>query len=295
MRLNNIIILLSLLATLLLGGCINDDRDGCIINTTKLNLKYFADGDKDVLFDYVDRVTIFAYNSSSGELVATHELLLNDNSKASFEFENLPEGSYSFIAWGNLSHNSQVNGSAGLSGAIVGLNTNTETSKGVSSDPLYFARKDVEVLDISTNTIDLILNSAHIKFDISVKGLSEIPNLLISQQVKGFDMGMNIIGGGFTDLHPVLDKGDLPNYFSGQFNVLRPEASFLESKLTLITSDKDKHEIKLKDFIAKYYPNLLISKTQEIKIEVLFEFSDLGVIATVPNWDMDEDTGSEIE
>lgn len=293
MILKNITMLISLFVSLSLTGCISEDLEGCIINTTKVNFKYLANGDQDVILKYVDHLTVFIYDKSTGDLFETREITLDDKSKTKMELKHLPGGTYSFVVWGNLSSYSEVGGIGNIGQGVI---NQVSGGKGLkSSDRLYFSRGDVHIKEISNNSVDLLLKSAHVKFDVTVKGLAEMPSLHISHQVQGFDMNMNIIEGDLVGFNPVLEKSDKPNLFRGQFNVLRPQAGFLESKLTMTTSTLERHEVSLKDFIAMHYPQISMSKTQEIKIEVLFEFSNLGINVTVPNWDVDDNTGSVID
>lgn len=297
MRLKNLIILLSLFMTFSFSGCISEDTDDCIVNTTRLNFSYLADGDQDVLPQYVNNLTVFIYDSSTGQLIDTKELGLGGKSKAYLELRNLDPGLYSFVVWGNLSGFSELANIDQLSKAAINLKPIKGALQSlVSSDQLYFARKDIEIQKVSNTTIDVLLNSAHVKFDVVVKGLAQMPDLHLSHQIQGFDMNMNEIEGGeVIGLDPVFEKGEKPNLFRGQFSVLRPKVDFLQSKLSITSATAGTHEVILKDFIATHYPHVSVSSTQEIKIDVLFEFSDLGINVSVPDWDIEGDTGSVID
>lgn len=282
--------------TMLLTSCVKEDFDGCVINTTRLNFKYFADGDENVICDYIEGVSLLVYDAATGELIKEKAITGSSKFEDYFiELKDLQPGKYSFIAWGNISNQTLLSEASNLSTAYIGAYNSDSQSPGLrSSDRLYYSRKDVEVKAISKDSYDLDFKSAFIGFEVSVKGLSKLPKLHVDKLVQRLDMNMLPIGGANEEFRPHITSIE-PNLFVSNFNILKPSTEVLTSTLSLITDQGITHGINIQEFIRVNYPSISILNNQEIKIKVLFDFSDLDVQVTVPDWDIDDNSGSVIE
>lgn len=287
---------LSFLMTILFTSCVKEDFDDCVINTTRLNFKYFADGEQNVISDYVEEITLLVFDGSTGELI--EEKTLSGSARVEdyfIEFKNLQPGEYSFIAWGNMSNQTLLSGSSNLSTAYVSAYSKDAQDPTLrSADRLYYTRKDIEIKSIAKDTYDLNFRSAFIGFEVSVKGLSKVPKLHIDKLVQRLDMNMQVLGGTSDEFMPHVNS-EQPNLFVSDFNILKPSTEFLTSTLSLITEQGINHSVNIQDFIRVNYPSISILDSQEIKIRILFDFSDIDVKVTVPDWDIDDNTGSVID
>ena len=287
---------LSFLMVILLASCVKEDFDDCVINTTRLNFKYFADGDQNVISDYVEGVTLLVFDGTTGELIEERKLQGISNAEDYFiEFKNLQPGEYSFIAWGNISNQTMLSEGSNISSTYVSTYSSDPQNPTLrSSDRLYYTRKDVEIKSISKSSYDLNFRSAFIGFEVSVKGLGKVPKLHIDKLIQRLDMNMQPIGGSSEEFIPHLTSRE-PNLFVSDFNILKPTTELLTSTLSLITEHGVSHSVDIQEFIRVNYPSLSILNNQEIKIRILFDFSDVDVKVTVPDWDIDDNTGSVID
>ena len=93
-------------ACLLLGGCIKDDLSHC--DNVSIYFQYKADGEEDVLHQYMDRVDLYVFDETNhimGVGHYTHSQLASFSAMPSFR---LPEGRYKVVAVGNAGDNTQV-------------------------------------------------------------------------------------------------------------------------------------------------------------------------------------------
>ena len=92
-------ILCSLAVVVLAAGCIKEDLDDCW--NVSLYFQYLADGDKDVLSQYVEKVDLYVYNEAD-ELVAkesyNQDELINFQATPHFRLE---PGRYRVVVVGN--------------------------------------------------------------------------------------------------------------------------------------------------------------------------------------------------
>lgn len=287
---------LSFLMTMLFTSCVKEDFDDCVINTTRLNFKYFADGDENVISDYIEGITLLVFDGTTGELIEEKKLQGASNLEDYFiEFKNLQPGEYSFIAWGNIANQTLLSEGSNISSAYVSTyNSDPQNPTLRSSDRLCYTRKDVEINSISKASYDLDFRSAFIGFEVSVKGLNKVPKLHIDKLVQRLDMNMQPIGGTSEEFMPHVTSGE-PNFFVSDFNILKPSSELLTSTLSLITDQGITHGVNIQEFIRVNYPSISILNNQEIKIRILFDFSDVDVKVTVPDWDIDDNSGSVIE
>ena len=105
-RLKNIVWIM-LLVPVLVTGCIKDDMDDC--HNVTIYFQYLADGDKDVLYQYMDKVDLYVFDESGHILgVGTY----NQDQLSSFSavpsFKLTPGKRYKVVAVGNAYDHTKV-------------------------------------------------------------------------------------------------------------------------------------------------------------------------------------------
>lgn len=90
------LVFLSVICLLLPTGCIKDDLSDC--DNVYIYFQYLADGDKDVLYQYMDQVDLYVFDASNrimGVRHYDHEQLASFSATPSFR---LPAGHYKIVA-----------------------------------------------------------------------------------------------------------------------------------------------------------------------------------------------------
>lgn len=286
--------ILLVLGLLLFTSCINDDTTSCEESTVHLDFKYFADGDVDVISSYIHKISLFIYNEDTGVLVDRKELKITNKSDASVWLSHLPVGNYTLVAWGNINEFTKIQNSKEYSKGSVQVEENvSDPSRLTNSDKLYYSQSKIRVESDKPVTQDLIMTSAHIKFDVFVKGISATPILTLNNFVSGYTMDMKKLYDPSKVFSPILNS-DKDGY-KARFSILRPNGRFTNETLSLITRDGVVYDVNLNTYLNQYYQDIAHLVKQEIKINILFEFSDLGVNVSVPDWDIEDDNGSMID
>ena len=171
MKLLKKLILLSLVPVLT-TGCIKEDMDDC--ENVAICFRYKADGDKDVLRQYMDKIDLYVFDANNrlvDQRTYNQDALNPAQGAPSFK---LPQGTYRVVAVGNAYGKTQVKdiNSTDLSQIYI-QHPNWGTASAVDGhDHNYMGSKQITVPGSNKflrDTLDLF--SSHINVDIEIHGL----------------------------------------------------------------------------------------------------------------------------
>jgi hypothetical protein len=191
-----------LLVPFLAGSCVLENLDACFRGQPVVDFFYDMNGDGSNDFENkVKGMVVYVFDQTTGLLADIVEVSPADLSKGYFN-PNLPDGKYTFIAWGSSGPNlgdggfstGQDGGPGGHLPATIGttliddfrlyLNTTSPAGGGMPSptlakfDDLYYAvARDVQIKNgrpIVPAKLDFTKNSTVL--DVNITGLENIPN-----------------------------------------------------------------------------------------------------------------------
>ena len=169
-------ILMTLVATVLTTGCIKDDLDNC--DNVTIYFQYLADGNKDVLYQYMSKVDLYVFDSD-GHILGVGSY--NQDELTKFEavpsFKLRPGQRYKVVAVGNAyDHTEVVNYATETDFANIYLQDPAWSDPNVSvtnHDYNYLGEKEFVMPDhegvMYRDTVTLY--SSHVKVDVEIHGL----------------------------------------------------------------------------------------------------------------------------
>jgi len=296
------IVWIMLLVPVLVTGCIKDDLDDC--NNVTIYFQYLADGDKDVLYKYMDKVDLYVFDEGGHILgVGTY----NQDQLSSFSavpsFKLKPGKRYKVVAVGNAYDHTQV----------VNLTSAT------SFDDIYIQDPNWGIPDPVTNHDDNYLGvqefvmpegnfvmyrdtvtmySAHVDVDIEITGLpapqtrSDLPiNVRIenSNAQTSFNNEINLDEKGtcYPELIYDSERGcyrtdDLALFRMDNSGMLHPD--YCEHELVLSTADGEELiRGSIYNFIKRNEDYIDVTK-QEAYLPIEINFNPIEVTIKLPSW-----------
>ncbi|MDO5036457.1 MAG: FimB/Mfa2 family fimbrial subunit [Porphyromonas sp.] len=274
------------------SSLIFEDYSDCPISSGRLLFEYEADGEANVLPQYIHNAVLFIYDLE-GTLVYEAELSDKElNSPQGLTLPTLPPGSYRVIVWGNADHSSFENRDQLSSATLTAANSAAE------NDPLYFAS---EVIKGEGEPIQHMVHfsSAHIKIEIVCRYFSALYG-------EGFTPVIEISS---TACHYLFDQSGIPlptdevrdyqipvNYsasddsHTARFAALRftSDDTSIMVRMRHPETDEVLAEVDLKEYIKNLTPPL--EERQEATISIELVCSALGVTITPPVWEGGEIT-----
>lgn len=308
-RLNYIVWML-LLVPVLVTGCIKDNLDDC--HNVTIYFQYLADGDKDVLYQYMDKVDLYVFDEGGHILgVGTY----NQDQLSSFSavpsFKLTPGRRYKVVAVGNAYDHTKV----------VNLTSST------SFDNIYIQDVNWGIDPVTTNHDDnylgqqefvmpegnltmyrdtVTLYSAHVDVDIEITGLpapqtrGEMPvsvRIENSNAQTSFNNEINLDEKGTCYPELIYDE-ERGCYRTDDFALFRMDNSgnlhpdWCEHEL--VVADAEGTELfrgSIYDFITRNREYIDITK-QEAYLPIEIQFNEIGITIKLPAWyveDIDPD------
>lgn len=288
-------------ALMLPGGCIEEDMSDCPPEVnTELTFSYTGDDDDPTMFGrMIDRVTLFVFDNTDGQHILTKtvdkaELVLFQGAKL-----YLTEGDYTILAWANASDATEIIPGTLATGRVhhpsYGL-----TPQGTipTNDHLYYGEIALTVPAAATlpgNTAvylvtgDIPHRSAHINIEIYTKGFGnagdaasypvvEMTNLMPQYKIQMADAAPYAIS-----YFPTVAWDANRKAMAARFQTLR----FAEQNACeIVVRDPATREVKASLDLAQYIADhaIAVDGRHEVTIAVLFEFTNLGVEISVPDW-----------
>lgn len=278
-------IVIAFFLVLFLSSCVKDDSDDCE-QRVHLQFSYNADGKTNVIKEYINSGKLFIYDKLTGDLFRTVDLSKSDLSSGTYNIK-LPFGQYTLIVWGNMSNKTTIINSNKIDEARLASVEYLQSGRVSTNDALYFTRLNNVIIDKKQDAIyDLAFKSAHIKFDVHIKGLKELPKLTITNLSPQLDMAMNLTEVAHISYYPTLQNNIEHDTFNAKFNTFRIKDANLIN-VTVESAIRDPYIINLYKFISEQNPPIVITGKQEITIPILITFNSIGVTATIPEWIID--------
>lgn len=303
--------LLKILCTLLCvtavsAGCIKEDMSGCPPEmNTYLTFSYRGDTDDPEMFrKMIDRVSLYVFDSRSGQHLLTKTVEKADLQRFEGTQLYLPEGNYRIVSWANALDDTEVLVNGTLSNGRVHAPGHTSRERIATNDHLYYGELDITVPATAVLpgnsavkvTGDIPHRSAHVNVEIYVKGFGhkEQPTTYPVVEMAGlmpqYDMGMNPAQPFGTTYYPTVAWDAEQNVAAARFAVLR----FSDKNDITVTvrepapDNTVKAEVDLERYMADN--SISVDGRHEATIRMLFEFTDLGVTVTIPDW-----TGGDVD
>lgn len=300
-RLKNIVWML-LLVPVLVTGCIKDDLEDC--HNVTIYFQYLADGDQDVLYQYMDKVDLYVFDEGGHILgVGTY----NQDQLSSFSavpsFKLTPGKRYKVVAVGNAYDHTKV----------VNLESETDFNNiyiqdvnwGIdpvttNHDDNYMGQKEFVMPDgnyvMYHDTVTLY--SSHVDVDIEITGLpapqtrSTLPisvRIENSNAQTSFNNEINLDEKGTCYPELIYDE-ERGCYRTDDFALFRMDhdghldASCCEHELVL--TDSEGNELirgSIYNFIKRNEEYIDVTK-QEAYLPIEINFVETNVTIKLPSW-----------
>lgn len=310
MKLWKNIVWMLLLVPVLTTGCIKDNLDDC--HNVTIYFQYLADGDKDVLYQYMDKVDLYVFDEGGHILgVGTYNQDQLKNFSAIPSFKLTPGRRYKVVAVGNAYDHTQV----------VNLESSTSFDE-IYIQSLYWGVPD-PVINHDDNYLGqqefvmpegnlmmyrdtVTLYSAHVDVDIEITGLpapqtrGELPvsvRIEHSNAQTSFNNEINLDEKG-TCYPELIYDAERGCYRTDDFALFRMDNSgnlhpdWCEHEL--VVADAEGTELfrgSIYDFITRNREYIDITK-QEAYLPIEIQFNEIGITIKLPAWyveDIDPD------
>lgn len=296
------IVWMLLLVPVLVTSCIKDELEDC--HNVTIYFQYLADGDKDVLYQYMDKVDLYVFDEGGHILgVGTYNQDQLKNFSAVPSFKLTPGKRYKVVAVGNAYDHTQV----------VNLESSTSFDEiyiqdpnwGVpdpvtSHDDNYMGQQEFVMPDgnyvMYRDTVTLY--SSHVDVDIEIVGWpapatrGEMPlNVRIenSNAQTSFNNEINLDEKG-TCYPELFYDSETGIYHTSDLALFRMDyngelhESHCEHELVLCTSDgRELVRVNILDFLNRYKEYVDVTK-QEAYLPIRIEFIETGVTIKLPEW-----------
>lgn len=286
-----------LLATLVFAGCdLTDDLSKCPpAHNTVLRFFYDGDPDRPVSFaEAVDGVTLLVFDGG-GQLVETIDApksaLGSDNSYKM----TLDPGDYTVVCWANATNgHTQFAINSITDGRLKNPCRQTTADNAIDTDdPLYFGTTDITVVDKQQNTGDIQLEGAHVKIDVCIKGFGQAndpasyPIVEIVGDIHDYGIMKDRLGPVSELYRPAVEHDSGRGTMCSKLNIMLFDD---DNNLVLSVIDPATgnvaHTIDLEQFMLNN--NISVENRNEAVLDIMIEFTGLGVTVTLPDWESDD-------
>lgn len=300
-----VLLLLLIVSLLLPTGCIKDNLDDC--HNVTIYFQYLADGDKDVLYQYMDKVDLYVFDEGGHILgVGTYKQDQLGDFSAVPSFKLTPGKRYKVVAVGNAYDHTQV----------VNLTSSTSFDEiyiqspywgvpdpVINHDDNYLGQKEFVMpeggLTMYCDTVTLV--SAHIDVAVEIFGLERPVGTRAEDIPYELSFENSNAQTSFNNEINEEEKGTCyPNLvYDEERNCYRTDdcALFRMDHEGELTEDCCEHILVLKDkrtgeelvrgnvynYLQRNADQIDVTK-QEALLPVSIRFSSIGVTVEVPGW-----------
>lgn len=292
---------------ILSAGCIREDRSRC--DNLTLNLLYLADGDRNVIGEYMNRIDLYIF-SGNGEFIETAEFTSGQLEKCGYcPSMQMQPGEYSIVAIGNAYGRTEVDDpSSGTPEEILIHHPSFGEEATVNGhDHLYIGFGSINVGDGKEHNSGVVtMHSSHINMDFEIYGLpapgkADSPVLNIIDANAAVSLTNEVQTDAKTDmvLDIIYDTSDgCYRTDSGAMLRIDSDGSIIPELCThkvRLTSGNGETlaEFGLMEFIEEHMNPADVCK-EEATIPVSLKFSGTSVVIDVQDWyinDVDPDFG----
>lgn len=292
--------LLKILCTLLgavtmSAGCIEEDMSGCPPEqnaNTYLTFSYRGDTDDPTMFrKMIDRVSLYVFDRASGRHILTKTIGETDLRLFEGTQLYLPAGNYRIVSWANAANATEIFVDDILSNGRVHAPAYGSHERVATNDHLYYGESDITVPATAAKaTGEIPYRSAHINVEIYVKNFgykdepATYPIVEMSGLMPQYDMVMRAVQPYNATYCPTVAWDSEQDVAAACFAVLR----FSDENDITVTirepaqSNATKAAVALGQYMADN--GISVDNKNEATVRLLFEFTDLGVTVTVPDW-----------
>ena len=279
-----------LTVAVLAAGCIKEDLGDCW--NVSLYFQYLADGDKDVLAQYVDKVDLYVYDEADA-LVAREayyrDELINFQATPHFRLE---PGRYRVVVVGNAhDRTAVVNEESGDYDHIYIQHPNWGYDEPVTGhDHNYIGDCYFEIGADKLVRDTVTMESAHINVEVEIKGLN-----LNTKAVEGYTLvfeNSNAQTSFENEVNPGAQGNCYPELFYDEATGLVKTQDLALFRL----DDRCEHVMKLmnaegkvvaeKDIDEYIRENEIDITKAEATLRIGIEFTHLGVEIKLPEWEI---------
>ncbi len=302
------LIILSLLVSVLTSSCIKDDFDDC--DNVTIYFQYLADGDKDVLYQYMSKVDLYVFDEN-GHILGVGSY--NQDELTKFEavpsFKLRPGQRYKVVAVGNpYDHTEVVNYATETDFANIYLQDPAWSDPNVpvtNHDYNYLGEKEFVMPDqegvMYRDTVTLY--SSHVKVDVEIHGLpapdasrqdAGIPYQLSfenSNAQTSFENEVNLSEKGTIYPELIYDNENqcyrTQNLALFRMDDTTGELSSDYCEHTLVLTDKSTGRELARGSLYNYLmrnADVIDVTKQEAFLPISLEFKNLDVTIKVPDW-----------
>ena len=279
-----------LTVAVLAAGCIKEDLGDCW--NVSLYFQYLADGDKDVLSQYVEKVDLYVYDERD-ELVGQESYYQDEliNFQATPHFR-LEPGRYRVVTVGNAyGQTAVVNEESGDYDHIYIQHPNWGTDDVVTGhDHNYIGDCYFEIGADKLVRDTVTMESAHINVEVEIKGLN-----LNTKAVEGYTLvfeNSNAQTSFENEVNPGAQGNCYPELFYDEATGLVKTQDLALFRL----DDQCEHVMKLmnaegkvvaeKDIDEYIRENEIDITKAEATLRIGIEFTHLGVEIKLPDWEI---------
>ena len=297
------IILMTLLVFVLPSSCVKEDLDDC--NNVTIYFQYLADGDTDVLYQYMSKVDLYVFDES-GHIMGvghyTQDELTNFAAVPSFQLQ--PGKRYKVVAVGNAYDHTQVVNLNATSFSDIYIQSpfwNDDSSPVTNHDDNYLGQKEFVMPEqegvMYRDTVTLY--SAHIDTEIEIHGLpapeagSAIPyelSLENSNAQTSFENEINT-GEKGTIYPELIYDAERQCSRTDDFALFRLDHNQSVDETTcahvLVLKEKESGRELLRGNLLKYlniHQNDINVTKQEALLPLSIVFDQLDVEIKLPDW-----------
>lgn len=301
-------IMFILLVSVLTSSCIKDDFDDC--DNVTIYFQYLADGDKDVLYQYMSKVDLYVFDEN-GHILGVGSY--NQDELTKFEavpsFKLRPGQRYKVVAVGNpYDHTEVVNYATETDFANIYLQDPAWSDPNVpvtNHDYNYLGEKEFVMPDqegvMYRDTVTLY--SSHVKVDVEIHGLpapdasrqdAGIPYQLSfenSNAQTSFENEVNLSEKGTIYPELIYDNENqcyrTQNLALFRMDDTTGELSSDYCEHTLVLTDKSTGRELARGSLYNYLmrnADVIDVTKQEAFLPISLEFKNLDVTIKVPDW-----------
>lgn len=296
------IVWIMLLVPVLVTGCIKEDLDDC--NNVTIYFQYLADGDKDVLNQYMDKVQLYVFDEEGNILgVGTYNQDQLRSYSAIPSFKLKPGHHYKVVAVGNAYDHTQVVNlqSSNTFDEIYLQSPSWGTENPVTNhDDNYIGQHEFVMPEghhvMYRDTVTLY--SSHVDVDIEITGLpapqtrGEMPvyvRIENSNAQISFNNEINLNEKG-TCYPELIYDSERGCYRTDDFALFRMDShgsivqSYCEHELVVYTSEgKELVRESIYNYINSFRNYINVTK-QEAYLPIEINFIETNVTVKLPGW-----------
>ncbi len=277
-----------LFAGILCSGCVREDVGPCPpAGNVTITFRYIEDG-QDVFGDRIGKVNLYIYRSG-GEFLRTVEMPQTALDVFHGTTLDLPAGIYDIIGWGNAGTNTGVEDTEGFTMEesyifYSGIQTGDSLyhSPGVNGPAGYV----LTVPEAETVSGVMDFTNRHKIVEVYVQGLAA-PSVGLSELTPGYYFDMEPLAAPPKSM---LQQGHavgtpqgvayLSRFYTPEFLNANP----IQVSVTNPTGTVS-HTLSLQDYIAEFYPGLVIQDGGGETIRIMLRFMETSVTVSMPDWD----------